>query len=190
MISHVQQQKFRHLFDIFDFNDNKVIGQEDVMFLFKRLEATASNPKAAYRAAESWWRLLSKFSDKNQDGKISILEWGNWSQALVKELSLVETSSEYFQHFEYTLFEAIEVESEGGYKTITVDEYKKWMDAFQIEGDAAELFARLDSKGDGANDGEIFKSEFRDLLIEFFLSEEEDAPGNYLWGNPFKKKEE
>jgi hypothetical protein len=188
MISHVQQQKFRHLFDVFDFNDNKVINQEDVMFLFKRLEATSPNPKAAYKAANSWWRVISEFSDKNNDEKITTLEWGNWTQALVNELQMVETSSEYFQHFEYTLFEAIEIETEGGYKTITVEEYQKWMDAFQLKGDAAELFAKLDSQGAGAGDGEIFKSEFRDLLIEFFLSEDQDAPGNYLWGDPFKKK--
>jgi Ca2+-binding EF-hand superfamily protein len=181
--SKVQNRKFAYLFDIFDFNDDKVLNEKDFKSLFQSLEADSQNPQAAYKASRRWWRVLSKFADKNADGKITATEWVLWSFAVVTEIRETGVGSKSFQRLDNCLFESIETSDEASNHAISLAEYTKWMAAFQIKGDAAEIFAKLDTNGDG----KILRSEFSELFKDFFLAEDENAAGNYLWGNPFVK---
>jgi hypothetical protein len=45
---------------------------------------------------------------------------------------------------------------------------------------SSEAFRRLDRDGDG----ELSHEEFRAAIVEFYLSDDENAPGNWLLGPP------
>jgi Ca2+-binding EF-hand superfamily protein len=60
-------------------------------------------------------------------------------------------------------------------------EYRNLMLSVSIEGAVAdESFRRLDLDGDG----QLSRSEFTQLYLEFFSSDDPEAPGSCFWG-PF-----
>ena len=61
------------------------------------------------------------------------------------------------------------------------DEYRQYLTSSKIDPSVAdETFAKLDTDGDG----HLTRDEWEQLFLDFFLSDDPDAPGSWLWG-PF-----
>ena len=66
-----------------------------------------------------------------------------------------------------------------GNNKINLDEYKVLAAALNIsESDAETAFEKLDKSGDGSLDID----ELKENIKEFYLTEDENAPGNWLFG--------
>lgn len=62
---------------------------------------------------------------------------------------------------------------------ITIDEYKIVVSSYNVtEEVATKTFPKLDSNGDGR----ISKEEFVELIKQFHMSDDPDAPGNLFFG--------
>lgn len=63
---------------------------------------------------------------------------------------------------------------------IGLPEYSQYLVAHGIGGDlAAVAFQRMDTNGDGI----ITFDDFRQISTDFFFSDDENAPGNWLWAS-------
>ena len=65
--------------------------------------------------------------------------------------------------------------------SLNFDEYVRMYDGLGIDpAHSSEAFKRLDRDGNNA----ISYEEFRAAIVEFYLSDDENAPGNWLLGPP------
>jgi hypothetical protein len=93
--------------------------------------------------------------------------------------SMSESGGSDFQAWGDGFFGLLDADGDG---RIGPDEYRDFLAALLVDAPAADqAFAKLDLDGDGYISGE----EFTQLYLEFFASEDPDAPGNWFWG-PFE----
>jgi len=61
------------------------------------------------------------------------------------------------------------------------DEYRDFLDCLSVApSDADAAFAKMDLDGDG----HISREEFAQLYLEYFTTEDPDAPASAFWGPP------
>ncbi|MEX0779586.1 MAG: hypothetical protein WD037_07620 [Balneolales bacterium] len=90
-------------------------------------------------------------------------------------LSTVLMREAYMKKLTREVFDAVDQ----GYGTMDVQQYTDLMIAFGVEPDTTEwAFSRLDV----AQKGYLTRDEFVRLVEQFHMSEDRDAPGNYLFG--------
>ncbi|MEM6830339.1 MAG: EF-hand domain-containing protein [Bacteroidota bacterium] len=180
MISELQVRKLKRFFGLLDFNHNGVIEESDFTSIAENLcvlwglrEDTAEYVKIVTRFSETWKRF--SFYVNNEDETASweyILDLAN--KYLVKENQ--EQFSIYVDEFAGEIFDNFDTNNDGH---ISVDEYLDLFMAYRIEVRyAAKAFRKLDRN----DDDEISRAELMKAVKEFFLSTDEAAPGNWLFG--------
>ncbi|TDV44275.1 EF-hand domain-containing protein [Actinophytocola oryzae] len=178
MTSALKHQKFSIVFDWFDLDEDGSLTQDD-------LEATAHVFAQVARADDQvaitaihdafglLWQLLLEHGDTGGDGRISRDEF-------VTVMRVNVTTPEYFEDAIMAIADAVmralDTNKDG---ILDFDEYVRMYEALGVSPDhSREAFRRLDLDGDGV----ISHPEFRQAVSDFYLSEDPDAPGNYLLG--------
>ena len=91
-------------------------------------------------------------------------------------LAQLESSPDAIAEAARTVFDAMDADGDG---TISVDEHRAFLRAYGVDdASASEHFARFDTDGDGS----ISRAEFEVLVVDFFQSNDPEAPGSWLWG--------
>ncbi|MFF2659026.1 EF-hand domain-containing protein [Kitasatospora sp. NPDC058032] len=178
MPAKVKKQKFTMLFDWFDQGGDGLLTQDDFRAmgdLFSGLagEDDRENASAMREAFEEWWRVLLAHGDADGDGRISRKEF----------LDVMEVNVTAPEHFGSAvlaiadaLMRALDTNGDG---ELSQDEYVRMYSALGIPPEhSGDAFRRLDRDGNGA----ISHEEFRAAITEFYLSTDENAPGNWLIG--------
>ncbi|MEV7831241.1 EF-hand domain-containing protein [Streptomyces subrutilus] len=178
MASAVKNQKFAVLFTWFDQDQDGQLSEDDMRTTAKVFAQVArdedhSNISALHSAFEQWWQLLLQHADTDGDGQISRTEFITTMEASV-------TSPEHFESAVMAIADAVmnaaDTDTDG---VLSRDEYIRM---YETLGVAPELsgpaFTRLDLDGNGV----ISHDEFRAAIVDFYLSNNPDAPGNYLLG--------
>ncbi len=184
MIGDLQRKKAHHYFDLIDEDDNDYIEAQDFETRADRLakrrnldDGTAR--ESLRRRVLGWWTDLCTAIDKNEDDRVSRDEWiGFWTtlQTAVEQAetrdnevikSLIESSK--------ATFHAMDTSGTG---KITEEEYTDWLEAWGADG-SSEAFRRLDRSDNGV----LTKEDLTEATLEFYLSNDPEAPGNMLYGS-------
>ncbi|WP_201440413.1 EF-hand domain-containing protein [Saccharothrix sp. 6-C] len=178
MTSSMMDRKFDSLFDWFDQNRDGHLTHDD-------LEATATvfsqvappedhaNITAIHDAFEQWWQLLLRHSDTDGDGRVSRDEF----------IAVMKTDVTAPEHFESAvmaiadaILDAFDTDGDG---VLSRAEYLRLYGALGVARQhTEEAFTRLDRDGSGT----ISYEEYRQAIVDFYLSTDPEAPGNYLLG--------
>ncbi|MGW4383229.1 EF-hand domain-containing protein [Kitasatospora sp. NPDC004531] len=178
MPTKVKNKKFTMLFDWFDQGHDGVLTHDDFramgeLFAGLAQEDDQENASAMRKAFEEWWRVLLAHGDADGDGRIDRQEF----------LDVMEANVTAPEHFEKAvlaiadaLMRALDTNRDG---VLSKDEYVRMYSALGIPPEhSGDAFRRLDLDGNGV----LSHEEFRSAISEFYLSSDENAPGNWLIG--------
>lgn len=183
-LSDFQTKKVLRVFNIlYDRNDDGVIAKDDFLIAIDKFVSVLGWPKDGdqYNKGKDTllliWDDLKKYADENQDDKVSKDEWVQmWSDCL-QSVKHGKPFPEWQQRFMQFMFE---VNDKSGDNEIDIDEYTTvWNKSYGIPvEECREAFHKI---SDGKN---ITREVFEMLWIEYFVSNERAARGNYLFGIP------
>ncbi|MFJ3882445.1 EF-hand domain-containing protein [Streptomyces sp. NPDC090077] len=178
MSSTMMGQKFSLLFDWFDQDRDGQLTRQD-------LEATAAvfariareedhGNRAAIRAAfGQWWQLLLAHADADGDGQVSRHEFTTAMQDRVTAPAHFETA---VMAIADAVMSAADTNRDG---VLSRDEYVAMYQALGVPAEqSGPAFEKVDRDGDGI----ISHHEYRTAIVDFYLSTDPHAPGNYLLG--------
>lgn len=178
MATAVQGQKFSILFDWFDQDRDGQLSQGDLQATAKVFAQVArdedhTNVAAIHAAFGQWWQLLLEHADTDGDGQVSREEFVTAMQDSV-------TAPEHFESAVMAIADAVmnaaDTNTDG---VLSRDEYVAMYEVLGVSPEhSVPAFARLDVDGDGV----ISHHEYRTAIVDFYLSTDPDAPGNYLLG--------
>jgi Ca2+-binding EF-hand superfamily protein len=177
MTSTLMDQKFTLLFGWFDQDRDGQLTQQDLQataMVFAQVAANEdhTNRTAIHAAFEQWWQLLLKRADSDADGQVSRSEFITAMEDI--------TAPAHFESAVMAIADAVmRAADTDGDGVLSRDEY---VAMYQTLGVAPEhstpAFAMLDLDGDGV----ISHDEYRTAIVDFYLSNDPNAPGNYLLG--------
>ena len=181
MLTELQKQKLAYYFQAFDVDKDGFLEYSD----FERIVdayAEAYNitkDSATYQDisstfAKNRWDFLGKKVDTNTDNKVTLAEWLSYHDKLLND----SKSDFVWLKITSALFDTLDTDKDG---VLALEEYKTMYKiyGFGNESLAAEIFAKLDFDGDG----KIRKNDVMNLVADFYLSDNPEAPGNYFFGN-------
>lgn len=175
MLSEHQKKKGIKLFKLLDDDGNGVITQEDYEDGAQRLaELRNYQPDSVeYQILNSkyigFWNSLKKVTDKDRNNQITLDEWLEYFEILLKEKEQIFLIMGY-------LFDLLDRD---GDREITAEEYTLFLRGYYFDKRSAmEIFIKLDLNGDG----HLSKEEFLQLANDFYFSDDPNAPGNALLG--------
>lgn len=119
------------------------------------------------------WTLFWQPADENNDGKVSLDEYLHLADSQrTQEFFSLDVIAILFG----AIFDTIDLDGDG---QITDQDYRRFFKAWGgAEAPADQAFARLDLNGDGR----LSRSIFIQFGSNFFLSDEPNVPGNWLFG--------
>jgi Ca2+-binding EF-hand superfamily protein len=175
MTSEPVQRKIAHMFRTLDLDGNGFLEQADFDRLVEGYARSAgwdpdSEARERFRDfVMTWWETFSAGADADHSGSVNLAEFS----ALLAQM---ESSPGPIAETARTVFDIMDADGDG---TISVDEYRALLKVYAIDdASAPEHFARFDTDGDGS----ISRAEFEVLLVDFFQSDDAEAPGSWLFG--------
>ncbi|MFF3015301.1 EF-hand domain-containing protein [Streptomyces sp. NPDC057939] len=182
MTNDLLDRKLERAFAHFDDNGNGVIDAEDVIALGTRLiaamEEPSDSPKAAevFRGLTDFWVDLFAELDIDRDGKLTPQEYAEGMTRLYKDGGPAYDKS--FRPLARAILTVVDTNGDGH---ISPEEFHKAQLAFDTKleiADTEALFARIDKN----HDGYLSVDELLDAVREYYTGDDEDAPGNLLFG--------
>ncbi|MEQ9305877.1 MAG: EF-hand domain-containing protein [Marinoscillum sp.] len=186
MLTALQSQKLTHYFNVLDYDKSGTLERSDFTSIGANLGTLWGFPteSAEYQASVTRcgriWEDFSDFIRKSSSGQATLEEWLKFA-----DLNIVNGDELlYEKHINRIAREIIELfdTDQDGY--ISLNEYLDLFMAYRIEIKySAKSFTKLDENGDDL----ISKEELLTGIREFFRSDDEKAPGNWLfgfWDNP------
>ncbi len=171
-----RNQKFSLLFDWFDQNHDDALTSDDFAAMASLFTALAppgdqATKDALNDAFARWWRVLLEAA--GTEDRIERPEF----------IAVMHSHITHSDHFEGVvlaiidaLMQALDTDGSG---TLTSDEYVRMYASLGVVEDVSTAsFGRLDRDGDGV----LSRAEFRSAIEDFYLSDDHDAPGNWLLG--------
>lgn len=175
MLGPVRRRKTTALFNLFDYDGDGFWEREDFDIFVERLadaRGLAPDTPALRSLAGAYlqvWHALAA-ADADGDGKVTLDEALAYQEANFTPEAVIG--------FARVTFPVLDADGDG---VIGKDEYGQYLAASRIDPSVAgDAFARLDTDGDGR----LTSHEWEQLYLDYFLSEDPDAPGSGLFG-PF-----
>ncbi|MBD2525721.1 EF-hand domain-containing protein [Nostoc sp. FACHB-133] len=179
MLSELQKKKLTYYFHVFDADKNGVLEKSDFDKIVNEYAESYNIAKDSeiYQYISSTygkrWEGLAKEADTNADNKVSLDEWLSYQDKLVND-----PKSDFLWLKIASMFHDIQDINKDG--SINLEEYQV---LYKIHGIgnaslAAEIFYKLDFDGDG----KIMKNDHLNLVADFYLSDNPQAPGNLFFG--------
>ncbi|XP_025082044.1 calexcitin-2-like [Pomacea canaliculata] len=170
--------------NLYDSNKDGVIDHKDfkdAVEKISKLHHWGKNTEQydkAQSTLDSIWEGLRKYADKNKDNIVTREEWANmWTDTLGK-VENGEPFPDWQQQYIEFMFYANDTSGDG---FIDRSEFVTIQTLFgNNEEDSNKAFDKL-SEG---TDGKISKPEFESLWKEFFVSNDANSRGNFLFGLP------
>jgi len=170
------QRKMTLAFDALDSDRDGILNRADFEAIADRYAQLRgwSPGDAEYKRHHGfmvgWWEELRCIADANGDGRVTPAEASTFLEGA--DPTEIAAAGEI-------IFDVLDADYDG---QISLPEYGNFLRAMGLDDTAAEeSFSRLDSNGDGT----ISRTEFGTLYADFYLGDDPDAPGNWLYGcNP------
>lgn len=181
MLTDLQQQKLVHYFNVLDYDKSGTLEQKDFLSIGENLSVLWGFPEGSdeYKASlircGRIWDDFRKFIDKDQDNAASLDEWLEFADE-----TIVNGDEElYSRHINKVSMEIIDLFDTDGDGYLSLNEYLDLFMAYRIEiRHSAKAFTKLDKNQDDL----ISRDELLLAIREFFRSDNESAPGNWLFG--------
>lgn len=181
MLTTLQKQKLIHYFNVLDFDRSQTLEKVDFTSIGENLSIIwgfkEGTPEydACIARSERTWTDFRHFMAKDDDGHATLEEWLDFADRVIVhgdeglyEKHVNKLAREIFSFFDV---------NKDGY--ISLDEYIDLFMAYRIEiRYSARAFTKLDKNKDDL----ISEEELLSGIREFFRSDEEQAPGNWLFG--------
>ncbi len=181
MLSELQTNKLERFFYILDFDRNGIIEESDFVGIAENLcilwglkEGTPEYARVLSRFSEGW----NKFNHfVNND-----TEQANWHHLVeFADQVIINGDNElfnlYVEDFAGEIFDNFDSDKDG---YISLEEFIDLFVAYRIEVRyAAKAFTKIDLNHDDL----ISRGELISAVKEFFRSEDENSPGNWLFGH-------
>lgn len=183
MLGDLQRQKAHYYFDLIDEDDDGVIDVEDFegradRLLQKRALTDENARQTLRRQMTKWWNDLCTAIDKNEDDRVSRNEWISFWEAIQTAVEQSKNQNnpvlESLKHSAEVTFDAIDTTGNG---RVSEEEYAEWLAVWGANG-SSEAFQRLDRN----DDGYLTQDNLLKATLEFYLSNDSEAPGNALYG--------
>ncbi|KAH9632374.1 hypothetical protein HF086_011874 [Spodoptera exigua] len=179
MVSDFRKKKLLHVFNaFFDTNRSGAVDKKDFELAIKKItELRGYKPgDAKYKQVEDTllkiWDGLQSRADANNDGEISQDEWIEmWDQFAKNPAAAAEWQNLYCKF----IFELEDASNDGA---IDVEEFSSVYVSFGLDKqESVEAFHKM-AKGKQT----VSFAEFQQLWTEYFVTEDQDAPGNFIFG--------
>lgn len=173
MTTDLMDRKINHVVALCDSNGDGVVEVSDFVTWVERLAAIRG-----WAPGTGGHRELERLYVDGAKGVIALV--GDEDRLSVRAFgdAMRSLSAEDLARFAAEFFRLIDADGDG---EIGPDEYADLLASLGIDRAGADAaFSKLDLNGDGHISGD----EFSQLYLEFFRSEDPDAPGNWFWG-PF-----
>lgn len=179
MTTDLQARKFGFVFTWFDQNGDGWLTQDDfekmaVMFTALADENDEKHRTAMKEAFVHWWGVLLEAGDGASGAKIG-------QQEFIRIMSSSVIAPENFERAVGRIADGmIGALDRDGNGSLSLGEFVRMYDVVGVpSATSAAWFKRLDRD----SSGELSYAEFRQAIVEFYLSSDPNAPGNYLLGS-------
>jgi Ca2+-binding EF-hand superfamily protein len=175
----LQVRKLTHMFETIDEDGNGALEQDDYERLADRVADIRGWDRGSPEHAEvrsqfvAQWSGLKASADSDASSRVTLDEWLRYQDRLISDPeyfdALVGGTVDFF-------FDFMDDDQDG---RISCRELAKSFVVFGVESAEADLaFPHLDID----NDGYLSKSEYHQIVLDFFGSADPDAPGNWMLG--------
>ncbi|MGW6707949.1 EF-hand domain-containing protein [Streptomyces sp. NPDC054956] len=182
MTNDLLDRKLDRAFTHLDVNADQVIDEHDIIGLGSRLLSALGEPATSPKATEvmgglvDFWQELFTELDIDRDGKVTPEEYKQGMTRLYSGGGAAYDKS--FRPMVRAMLLVVDTDGDG---RVSPEEFHKAQLAFDTKlgrEDADALFARIDKN----HDGFLSVDELLDAVREYYTGDDEDAPGNLLFG--------
>lgn len=178
-MTELQKAKQVHYFNVLDYNGDGVLEKQDFLNVADRLadqrgyEEGSSKHKAVRQEILRIWTNARALSGQEDKSKITLEDWLEHEQKVIDSTVLVHS---YVQGLARAIFDTLDADNDG---VISEDEYLTFFQSFRgDEGDGPAAFQKLDEN----DEGYLTRQQFLKVVTQFHISDDPDAPGNWLFG--------
>lgn len=182
-----QKSKLIHMFTLLDLDGSGTLEYQDFrmsvdMLALKRgLDTSSEHYLRLVEDNKKLWRMLSKPLDFDSDGTISQSEWLAFHiKAFVLNPQENGVDPDFSSAMNATakfFCDLLDLDGDG---FITVEDYVQFCEAYNVGANEAMIgFSMFDRDGNG----QLSQEEVFQMVREFYLSEDPDAPGNLFFGS-------
>lgn len=175
--------KFTHLFKILDFDHDGLLQEADFMSLgeniaiFRCLEPPSDVEDLITRRGQEFWKSLKNFTNLQPMTRCNLQNWLKY----LDEITSVDSPQDFHQQARDAVDDIFFIYDKNHDDFISKQEYLCLFVSLRVEiKQADECFRLLDLN----DDQKISREEMFLAIMQFFLSEDKDQPGNLLFGNP------
>lgn len=180
-LAEIQKRKLKVAFESYDFDGNGVLDIQDLeraavqTSKIKDLKPETTEEKKVESVYTIGWDDLKGVADADNNGEVTLDEWYVFFDGLISDTNKIE---QFLQAAATKLIPNLDADGDG---KITPEDYKEFIFSFNKLGksDAETAFKKLDTNGDGFMTYDELKNHVRD----FYLSTDENTPGNWLLGH-------
>ena len=179
MLTELQQRKLTRLFHVYDGNRDGVLERGDYERIatgiadFLEIPLNSAERDSHVAIYMAGWDGLQQLADLDHDNQVTLDEWLAANDSLLQQPEMFEALA--VANTESTM----NWEDKDRDGRIARAEYLGVAQSYVMtQEEAEEAFQHLDRDGDGYID----KAEMLQNMREFFMSDDPDAPGNWLVG--------
>jgi Ca2+-binding EF-hand superfamily protein len=178
-MTELQKAKQVHYFNVLDYNGDGVLEKKDFLNVADRLaekrgyEDGSSKHKAVRQEILRIWTNARALSGQEDKSQITLEDWLEHEQQVIDSKVLVHS---YVQGLARAIFDTLDADNDG---VISEEEYLTFFHSFRgDEGDGSAAFEKLDEN----DEGYLTRKQFLKVVTQFHISDDPDAPGNWLFG--------
>ncbi len=179
-MTELQRAKQVHFFNVLDYNGDGVLERQDFIDVADRLsdlrdyKEGSSKREAVREEILRMWTNAQSLSGTEDEDQLTLEDWLAHEQEVIDSDVLINS---YIQGLARAIFDTLDEDNDG---VISEDEYLRFFQSFRGEdGDGTVAFQKLDVD----EKGYLTRKEFLDVVTEFHLSDDPEAPGNWLFGS-------